>query len=141
MFRIRTRDIQFVSRDSLACIELVDDFQVFVFVKTKYIDEHGATRFSQERHLVLDERINADIFQADGVQHTRRGRKQARRKIAVDRPRRCSFHANGANAAKFRESLEFLAVSECSACRNDWIIKKDSRQVDTEIDVIHIDSI
>src|SRR5216117_2204453 len=60
----------FVFGDAIARVELVDNFRIFVFVKTEHIDEYGTTGVSEERHLVADECVDTDIFQADGVQHT-----------------------------------------------------------------------
>ena len=121
MLRIRAGDIQLVSGNSLTRVQFVDDFRVFLFIETKHINKDRATGGSQKRHLVSDECVDTDIFQSDGVQHTRRCGKETWRQIAVDRTGRCPFDANAANAAKIRKSLEFFPIAERAASRNDWI--------------------
>ena len=43
VFRIRARDVQFIGRDSVACVQLLDDFDIFVFAEAEDIHKHRAS--------------------------------------------------------------------------------------------------
>src|SRR5262249_24459849 len=104
-----------------------------VFCESEHVYEDRTTDLSKKRHFVPDECIDANILQPDRVQHSRRCRKQARRRISFHGTRRCSLHADTADAAQISESSELLSISKGSTSRHDWIIEFDARQVSREI--------
>ena len=133
MFRIRTGNVQFVCGDSVAPVQFLDDFDVFVFGKAKHIHNHRAADIAKKRHLVADERIDTDILETDGIEHSGRSGKQAGRAIAGDGLRRSPLHDDRANALQIDKSGEFLAITKRPTGRDNGVPEADSRELDGKI--------
>ena len=70
MFRVWTRNVQLITCDTSARVELFDDFRILVFSKSEHIDENRAACISQIWHLVADEGIHTDVLQANRIEHS-----------------------------------------------------------------------
>src|SRR5215469_10048463 len=94
MLCIRTGDIQFVGCNSIATIQFIHHFSVFVFAEPENIDEYGAADRAQKWHLVANKGIDADVLQANGVEHSRSRWEKPGRKISVQGASRSTFNAD-----------------------------------------------
>ena len=121
--RVGAGNIQFVGRDAFALIQNFNAAHV-VFRGIGEDIHHGA-RFdrAQEGQFLTQEPLGAHVLKADGVQHSRVGFINARRRIALHGFRRNPFHANRAKLVEVDQVGEFFAVAKRPAGRPHRVLE------------------
>ena len=88
---------------------------------------------AQVRQFFFEERLCADVLQADRVQHARGGLPKARRRIADHRLPRQAFHHEAAQLAEVDDVFELDPVAEGAAGGDHGILKLNAGDSDAEI--------
>jgi hypothetical protein len=102
----------------------------------------GAEDAREDRHPVRDARqllahegFDADVLEADRVQHARRDLGDARRRVPVARLEGEALRHEAPEAAQVEEGLELEAVAEGPGSREHRVAQRDAREGDREVDL------
>ena len=92
------------------------------------VGENRGAEPGQRGQLFADEGADADVLQADGIDHAARGFVDPRRRVAFDRLARKPFHHQAAERVEVHQLLEFEAVAKRARGRQDGVAQRDAAQ-------------
>ena len=130
LFDIRTGDVDFENFDLFFLRQQLDAVNVFLHRETADVgDNRLAEDFPQCGQFVRNHMLHAGILQADGIQHSVRAFRNARRRVAEARLQGRAFERKGSQAVYIIKFVKFSSVAESAARRNHRIIKADSAKL------------
>src|SRR5579872_833930 len=134
MLRIGARGIQFIGGNVLCLIEAFDDGHIVFDLKSEDIYDDRAGRIMPERwKLFGNKAFDAEILQADGVDHSGGGLNEARRRITQHGFAGNALRYEAPDAAQRNDVLELDAVAEGTAGGDDWIDQIEAGEHDAHV--------
>ena len=123
-------DVELVGGDAFGVVEALDDRVVVADGVAEDVDDDFAGGIAAERRqLFLDEVVDADVLQADGVQHAGGGLDDARRGMAGHGFERDALGDEGADPLERDDLFKFDAVTEGAAGGDDRVGEFEAGQL------------
>mgnify|MGYP001693751012 CR=1 FL=1 len=138
VFDVRARDVDFQAGDFGQCVEARRHFRVFADIVSEKVGDAGRINAADERQLFFDKGIDADVLQADGVEHAGGRFGRARRRIAGTWARRQSLGDVGADFMQVDVVGEFLAVAEGAGSGHHRIAQADAGEIDGHVEGLRV---
>ena len=127
-------DVEFVGGDAFRIVETRDDLEIVADRVAENVDDDFALGVALHRREFLCEVVDdADILQADGVQHAGRGLDDARRGVAGHGFKRDTLGDEGAQAIESDDLFEFDAVAEGAAGGDDRVHQFNTGQRNSHV--------
>ena len=115
-------DIEFVGGDAVGLVEALDDGDVVADRVAEDIDDDVAAGIAREgRKFFGDELFDADVLQADGVEHAGGGLNDARRGMTGHRLERDALGHEAADPFERNNLFKLDAVAEGAAGGDDRV--------------------
>src|ERR1700722_7831031 len=131
---IRTRHINFVSRNPFALIQNLDRlFVIGTRVPKDIREDHDIFLFPERRKLFREKRRRPNVLQPNSIQHPRRCLINARRRFPRHRFFETPFDDTPAEPVKMHNVFKFDPVAERARSRDDRILQLDSSEAHTQV--------
>ena len=132
--RVRAGHVDFVRRNALALIEDLNRLLVIGASVAEDVGEHDhILLLAQRRKFFGEERWRSDILQPDGIQHSRSGLIEARRRISGHWFFGETFDDQSAEPVEMHDVFEFDAIAECAGSGDDRILQLDAGEADAQV--------
>jgi len=135
-FDVGAGDVEFVGGDAFGVFEALDYLDVVIEAVAEDVDDEMGVVFSQQWKLGFEERLDADVLQADGVEHAGGSFAETGSGGAFDGFEGEALGDEAAEAVEVDEMSEFEAVAEGAATGEDRISEAQGANLDGEVNTV-----
>ena len=125
---IGTRDVELVGGDALGVFQHPDDFDVILDGVAEHVGEDRGAGAAQLGQLFGDKGPDADVLQADGVDHAGPGLPDTRRRVAVHGLAGETLDHDAPQSGQIDQILQFHTVGEGAGGGQHRGLKRNAAQ-------------
>jgi hypothetical protein len=130
---VRTRDVDLDRVHAFRVRQHTRHFAVLLDGGAADVDQHSGTQPAELRQAFLDEPIDANALQSDGVEHARRRLDDAGRGVALSLLEKQAFDGDAAEQGEIDRRGVLEAIAEAAGCGDHRVLECERADLNREI--------